>query len=134
MRIIIDVNIWVSFGIGKQLVALPDVVKNPAIEIFACNQLLHELSDVCSRPKLKKYLSEERVQEIFQLIDHFAKFEEPAERRAQFLDEKDNYLLDLCDTIDAKYLITGDISLLKLAQHNATEIISFNGLMEILSS
>lgn len=133
MRIVIDVNIWVSFGIGKQLAALPDVVKNPNLEIFACRQLLHELTNVCGRPKLRKYLSEMRVEEILQLINHFAKFEEPAERNAQFQDEKDNYLLDLCDTVEAKYLVTGDIPLLKLGQHNQTEIITFNRLLELIA-
>lgn len=65
IRIVIDVNIWISFGIGKQLAVLPDIVKDPEIEIFASNQLLNELMDVCNRPKLKKYLSERRIQEVF---------------------------------------------------------------------
>jgi putative PIN family toxin of toxin-antitoxin system len=134
MRIVIDVNIWVSFGIGKQLASLPEVVKNPTIEIFACKQLLLELTDVCNRPKLQKYLSAARVAEIFQLIDHFAKFEEPTEQTAQFQDEKDNYLLDLCTTIQANYLVTGDIPLLKLSQHHQTEIITFKKLLEVIAA
>lgn len=133
IRIVIDVNIWISFGIGKQLAVLPDIVKDPEIEIFASNQLLNELTDVCYRPKLKKYLSEARIQEVFQLITHFAKFEESIDRNAQFKDEKDNYLLDLCDKINANYLVTGDTLLLNLAQHHQTEIISFNRLLEIIS-
>lgn len=49
MRVIIDVNIWVSFCIGQQLDDLPLAVGNPGVELFICEALEAEFADVVSR-------------------------------------------------------------------------------------
>jgi len=51
---------------------------------------------------------------------------------ANFKDEKDNYLLDLAEHVDADFLVTGDKPLLELARHKNTRIISFTDLLEEL--
>jgi putative PIN family toxin of toxin-antitoxin system len=47
-------------------------------------------------------------------------------------DPKDNFLLDLAQTVHADFLITGDNDLLVLKQHFDTVIISFNDFISFV--
>jgi putative PIN family toxin of toxin-antitoxin system len=59
-------------------------------------------------PKLQKYLKPERVAATIELINAKANVVSILYRTADFIDSKDNYLLDLCQTVLADYLVTGD--------------------------
>jgi putative PIN family toxin of toxin-antitoxin system len=60
MKIVIDTNIWISFAIGKRLSELERIFTSPNIRIFVCDKLLEEVSATLLKPKLQKYVSEER--------------------------------------------------------------------------
>jgi predicted nucleic acid-binding protein len=51
---------------------------------------------------------------------------------ADFVDEKDNYLLDFSRSIRADYLVTGDQNLLNLERYFDTRIISFQAFLKML--
>lgn len=132
MRVVIDVNILVSYGIGKSLADLPLVVRHPDVEIFACEELLAELLRVSRYPKLEKYLQPARVAEVFELLTRFSTFVPIVKKQAQFSDPKDNYLLDLCIAVNTDYLVTGDKPLLELGSHHQTIIIAYRDFCQLL--
>lgn len=132
MRIIIDVNIWVSFCIGQHLDDLPTVVNYSSVELFICKELEQEFTEVSTRPKLAKYMRQERVQEVFQLMAAFGIKAEIDRIGADFVDAKDNYLLDFSRSVDASYLVTGDQNLLALGIYYKTKIISFRDFIKML--
>jgi len=132
MKVIIDANIWISFCIGQMLDDLPWIVEHPNVELFTCFELNSEVVEVAARPRLKKYIREKRIKEVLELIENYASLVTIEAKKADFKDPKDNYLLDLCDTILAEYLITGDTLLLDLQKHKQTKIIRFREFCEIL--
>ena len=69
MKIIIDTNLWISFLIGKQTFRLKELLTRKETLIFVCRELLDELVDVASRPKLKKYISQEDILQLLQVIE-----------------------------------------------------------------
>ncbi len=132
MHVVIDVNIWISFCIGKHLDDLPQVIEHPEVRLFACLEFDAELADVVTRPRLQKYIKPRRLQEMYQLLDVYARYERITYHSASFGDVNDNYLLNLCDTVKADYLVTGDIPLLNLGTHNQTKIITYRAFCELL--
>jgi uncharacterized protein len=107
-KVVVDVNIWLSFCIGQLLDDLPRLLTLPEVELFTCLELNTEFVEVSARPKLKKYIRKARIQETLELLESYASLVSIESRDANFADPKDNYLLDLCDTINATYLVTGD--------------------------
>jgi uncharacterized protein len=102
MRIIIDVNLWVSFAMGKSLDRLRLVLPHPSVQLFASDELNREIADVVQRPHLQKYLKATRVKEIFELLSQFAEYVRPTQvGNADFMDPKDNYLLNLAAEVNA---------------------------------
>ena len=125
MRVIIDVNIWVSFCIGQHLDDLPLAIGNSAVELFICDALETEFADVVNPPGLAKYIRGERVIEACQLMEVYGIRAEIERTEANFADAKDNYLLDFSQSIAAEFLVTDDRHLLALERYFETKIISF---------
>ena len=53
-RIIVDTNLWISFLIGKKLAGLLDFLSDEKVELVVSQELLNEVLEVASRPKLRK--------------------------------------------------------------------------------
>ena len=132
MRLVIDNNIWLSFAIGKRLADLPQMLTRPGLELFAGEAQLAELLRVLSRPKFLKYISPARKAETLHLMKQASLFVPVLIENADFSDPKDNYLLDLCQTILADFLVTGDLKLLELGSYPPTKIISFSEFREMI--
>ncbi len=131
MRIIFDNNIWISYAIGNHLNDIPAILLRPDIELFACAELFEELERVRQYPKLQKLLKPQRIADTLELINAKAIILTIIQQ-ADFSDPKDNYLLDLCQTAEAGYLITGDKLLLALEIYGSTNIITYRKFCEIL--
>ena len=56
IRVIVDVNIWISFLIGRRLQRIFDVLVKPQIVLIFSKELLDELYAVTQRPKFKNIL------------------------------------------------------------------------------
>lgn len=134
MKIIIDTNLWISFLIGKQTFRLKELLTRKETLIFVCRDLLDELVDVASRPKLKKYISQEDILQLLQVIELYC-IEVVLHKKAisEVRDAKDLYLLSLADTIQADYLLTGDKDLLVLGKHGKTTILTLPDFLIQLS-
>ena len=68
MRIIFDNNIWISFLIGKRLAALRSAFSRADVEIYYCDELEKEFLDVAHRPKILKYVDEQQIERVHQLM------------------------------------------------------------------
>lgn len=132
MKVIFDNNIWLSYAIGNHLDDLPHILLRKDIELFACSELLDEFERTRHYPKLQKYLKPERVAATIELINAKANVVSILYRTADFIDAKDNYLLDLCQTVLADYLVTGDKPLLALEYFDKTQIISYRAFCDFL--
>jgi len=132
MRIIIDVNLWISFCIGQHVEDLPILLGHPSVKLYVCEDLEREFDEVSKRPRLKKYIRPERLEEVYQLMESYAIKEKIEREAADFIDAKDNYLLDFSQSVDANYLVTGDQNLLALGAYFETKIIAFKSLVAIL--
>ena len=126
MSIIFDNNIWISFLIGKRLAALRPAFSRADVEIYYCDELEKEFLDVAHRPKILKYVDEQQIERVHQLminVCHFGKVSKANEIPVR--DPKDVYLLALSNVVKADYLVSGDSDLLELKEYGRTKIVDF---------
>ena len=131
IRIILDTNLWISFLITKDLSKLDKRIFTGETILIFSQELLHEFITVVSRPKFKKYFSQEEIIEILDIIDQQAIFVEVTSEIKKCRDEKDNFLLSLAVDGNADFLITGDQDLLELKEIEKTQIVTLNQYLEV---
>ncbi len=132
MKVIFDNNIWLSYAIGNHLNDILQILLRKDIELFACSELLDEFERARHYPKLQKYLKPERVAATVELMNAKAIVVDIVHRSADFIDSKDNYLLDLCQTVSADFLVTGDKPLLALKHFGQTQILTYRAFCDFL--
>ena len=133
MRIVFDTNIWVSFLIGKKLLALQSFFERSDIEICYCAELEREFLDVSHREKIVKYVDEKQIQRVHELMTNHCHCYELKGRNKPFVrDPQDAFLLALSDAVCADFLITGDADLKDIRKHNQTKIVDFETALGIL--
>lgn len=130
-RLILDVNIWVSFAIGKQMLKVRDLVLQSNVEVLVCEQLLEEFKLTLQKPKLQKYISQERASLAFELIQQTAISINLKSNIRLVRDINDDYLLALAKDGKADFLLTGDNDLLILQQFENTRILTFSGYLSL---
>ena len=128
IRIIVDVNILISFLLRKDITSkFKKVLEDTRFEILSCCELHDELKNVLARPKFDKYISTLDIEYFMQLFSLATKIVEISSTICISPDINDNYLLALAKDGKAKYLITGDKKhLLAIKRFENTEIISFS--------
>lgn len=126
IRIILDVNIWVSFAIGKKMLAVRDLVLNDKAEIITCEQLVEEFKRTLQKPKLQKYISSERAALATELLEQSSTSVKITSTVTLCRDAKDNYLLALAQDAQADFLLTGDDDLIVLNPFGQTQIMAFH--------
>ena len=135
MKVILDTNIWVSALFGKHLHDVTDLFGRPEIQIFVSGQLLTELHNVVCRDKIRKYISAESLDAMWDMIEDHCRWAEPDEESAtEVRDRNDVYLLSMADAVGADFLVTGDKDLLVLGKHNSTSIVTFSEFRQILQA
>ena len=94
IKVVFDVNIWVSYFITNRAGHIVDMVANNDIILYRSSRLAKELANVLERPKFKKYFPNgiqhlillfEIITSLYHTVDVFSGCEDP----------KDNYLFDL---------------------------------------
>lgn len=134
IKVIFDTNVWISFLIGKRLKIIKNYIIDNKIIIIVSDQLLIELKAVTGREKLKKYFPAEDVNELIDLLETIAEKFDTKPTHFINRDPKDNFLLDLMDSSQADYLITGDLDLLELHPFQNTRILTPSAFEKQLSS
>jgi putative PIN family toxin of toxin-antitoxin system len=131
-RVVIDTNIWVSFLIGKVLSGLEDLIIDNRIQLLLSDELLEEMNDVLHRPKFQRYFTVDVINELVSLMLGKVEMVEIKETFDVCRDPKDDFLLDLCVSGKADYLVTGDEDLLALNPFKGTQVIDYNSFQNIL--
>lgn len=68
MRIIIDCNIWISFLLGFQKDVMKQVLQSQHIDVYVCPQLLREIADVATRPKIRNRITDVDLENLLHII------------------------------------------------------------------
>ena len=128
MRVVIDVNVWVSGflwgGVPAQILQL---AQQGAIANYISDELLLELSTTLNRPKFqaqiqKRNQTPDRLCAIAQQISNCVKITEVS--IPQLRDQNDVKILATAIAAEAQVLITGDLDLLVLNPFESIAIIN----------
>lgn len=125
-RVVVDVNILISFLIGKRLGGFLTLLREAEFLLLVSPPLLAEFVDVSARPRFRKHFRVEfahqlamTLAEAGELVEVEAKSPTPLSR-----DPKDDYLLLMAKKGKADLLITGDDDLLSMGSYGRTRIMS----------
>ena len=124
IRIIIDTNLWISFLTGRKLSSLLDLLSYPEFQLVISTELIEEIHDVVSRPKLAKYYISENVNMLMKYMKDFSLTFELGNIPSRCRDPKDDYLLELALVSDADFLVTGDKDLLEVKKIGNCQIVT----------
>jgi len=130
-KIIIDTNLWISFLLSKKIVFIDDLLSYRNVRLIFCHELLAELLEVSSRPKLKKFFTTNDIKLIFNIIDRFSDYIKVTSNVDLCRDAKDNFLLSLAKDSKSDFLITGDKDLLVLKEFEKTRIVTITEYQSI---
>jgi uncharacterized protein len=132
IKVIFDVNIWLSFTIGKQLAILSNIILDSRFIVYTSNELIGEYLSILSKPKLQKYLTKDRINGTIRLMQNLTQVAIIKSAVSLSRDKKDDYLLALSQDNQVDYLITGDKDLLVLENYKDTKIITMTEFLKIL--
>ena len=122
-RVIVDTNCWISFLIGRRLSRLVDLLSDERIQLIICDELLAEIREVTSRPKLSKYFPKSEIDSLIEFLELIGEHFEPTQTVKLCRDEADDYLLALAIESKAHYLVTGDKDLLVIQKIEHCRIV-----------
>ena len=125
VKIIIDTNLWISFLIGKELKELKNLLIEETIQLVISEEIVEEIILVTQRPKLQKYFTPNKVDELVRFLRTIGLFVNITSEVLFCRNPKDNYLLALAKDSDANFLVTGDQDLLVIAKFENTEIVTY---------
>jgi len=134
MRLILDTNLWVSFLISSKFEKLDELLFNQKSKLLFSQELLEEFVAVAKRPKLRKYISKDELEDLLEIIDEVAEFVNVTSEITECRDPKDNFLLSLAVDGKADYLLTGDKDLLVLKKIGKTEIRTISEFFDVIDS
>lgn len=134
MRLILDTNLWISFLISSKFEKLDELLFNQKSKILFSQELLEEFIAVAKRPKLRKYISKDELEDLLETIDEVAEFVNVTSEISECRDPKDNFLLSLAVDGKADYLLTGDKDLLVLKKIGNTEIKTISEFFDVINS
>lgn len=132
MKVVIDTNIWISYLLGGLLEGLDEKILSGKVKVIVSEEMLKELSEVSNRPKFKNIFTDERLKELFSLLDSYAIMVSPTRKVDICRDRKDNFLLEVAAEGKADYLITGDEDLIVLNKIDKTRIIKSRDFEKLL--
>jgi len=123
-RIIIDINLWISFLLTSNFSKIDTLVEDTGITLLFSQELIDEFIEVALRPKFKRYFSLDDIEELLTKVQKKAKFITVISKVDRCRDPKDNFLLALAQDGKATHLITGDQDLLILKKFGRTNILT----------
>jgi len=130
LKLIIDTNLWVSFIISNKQNLLDSVLFSEEARLLFSKELIDEILQTITKPKLKKYFGTNALEEMLSIFDPFIDFIEVKSTISVCRDIKDNFLLALANDGQADYLLTGDKGLLELKKFGKTKIYTISNFIE----
>ncbi len=133
IKIVLDVNWFISGCINKASRSLLyyKILSHPDIEVFYSAELLAEFEDVINRRKFSKKIKAHQIIRITSLTLAFMT-EVTIESVPEISrDSDDDYLLGICMSCKADFLITGDQDLLVLGEYQKTKIVTMGQFLQL---
>ena len=132
--IVIDTNIFISAALspnGTAYKAFAQAIQK--FTIVQSDETYQEIANRIYKNKFDKYISNERREELLNLIKIKSRFIQPTSQVTSCRDPDDNKFLELAIDSNAKFLITGDKDLLILKSQAEYQdlIISARDFVEI---
>ena len=134
LKIIVDTNLWVSFVISKKLTTLDSLLFAKKIRLLFSSELIAEIKETVTKPKLKKHFVSNALEEMLLVVDPFVDLISVVSEVTICRDVKDNFLLALAKDGKADYLLTGDFDLLCIKKFGKTKIGTITDFIEIMKS
>ena len=122
LKLIIDTNLWVSFIISNKLNVLDPLLFAGNTRLLFSTELITEIQETITKPKLKKYFKTNTLEEMFYAFEPFIDLVEVESIVTICRDPKDNFLLALAKDGKADHLLTGDKDLLELKKFGKVKI------------
>ena len=122
MRVVIDTNVYISSLLfkGKAREVYDTCITNT--DVFISDFIIAELSDkLYSKFSLSTKTIKDIITSILAVADK-AVLVSPLPTICR--DKDDNHILQLCESVSAEYLITGDKDLLIIVNYKSTRILS----------
>jgi putative PIN family toxin of toxin-antitoxin system len=122
--IVLDASTLVSAAMKPR--SVPGRAVNRAFEadeIAVSEATLAELADVLARPRLARFVSQERREELLALLDASGVFFAPTERVADCRDAKDDKYLELALASAARIIVSSDTDLIALHPWRGVKIL-----------
>ena len=118
MKIILDVNIWISIFLKRRFDEFLEVSMNHNVDFISDENLRNELIDVISRKKFSKAFSVEDIIDAIKFFDDLTIFVSTEKKFSGSPDIKDDYLFYLAIQAKAKIILTGDKKFLDFKDEN----------------
>jgi putative PIN family toxin of toxin-antitoxin system len=134
MRLILDTNLWISFLISSKYERLDELLFNQEYKLLFSRELIEEFVAVAKRPKLRKYIPGDDLEDVLDTIDEVTEFVVVTSDISECRNPKDNFLLSLAVDGKADYLLTGDKDLLVLEKIGSTEIKTISEFFDGINS
>lgn len=127
LKVVIDTNTIISAPLSDDgnPAKIFELLLLEEINNFRSEEITNEIIEVFSRDKIKKIVSEDKINFI---IDNYKKFSELTAPNIRLSivkeDEDDNRILECAETANANYIISGDDHLIKLRNYKNVKIVS----------
>jgi uncharacterized protein len=134
-NVVIDANWYVSASINKKSrrTLYDNILKNNRLKVYYSKELLQEFEGVIHRKRFAKIIN---ANQIFRFVNWAVLFLNKVEIKSIpkiVRDKKDDYLLGICDSCKADFLVTGDEDLLVLETYQNTTILTMGQFIQLLS-
>ena len=133
-KVVIDTNTIISAPLSEDgnPAMIFELLLLGKINNFRSEEITNEVIEVFHREKIKKLISEEKIQFI---IDNYKKFSELVKPNIELSivkeDEDDNRILECAETANVDYVISGDEHLLNLKNHKNIRIVSPKEFLQV---
>ncbi|MCF2505297.1 putative toxin-antitoxin system toxin component, PIN family [Dyadobacter sp. CY107] len=136
LNIVLDANWYVSACISRKSrrTLYYNILKNPDLQVFYSSDLIDEFSAVIKRPKFSKYITHKQVNRFKIIAFKFLKKTKDGIAPEIVRDMNDNYLLGVCESCKADFLITGDEDLLVLGEYQQTKIVKMGQFTQVMDT
>lgn len=130
-RVVFDCMIYLQATISESgpAAALLRLVESRAVSLFVSDEILAEVRDVLSHPKVRERnprLTDERVNAFITRLSERATVVDDVSRHFSYpRDPKDEKYIDLAVEVDARYIISRDKDLLDLMTGHTDECKDF---------
>lgn len=135
ISVVIDANWYVSACISKnsRKTLYYKILKNSHLQVYYSAELLHEFEGVITRKKFSKIITPNQIIRFISLAMLFLREVSITSIPTVVRDKKDDYLLGICESCNAHFLVTGDDDLLSLETYKNTTIVSMGQFVKLLA-